>query len=74
MEISAACKASTAKNYQDILGIHLLPVFGDMRALDITRNKPVTGALKVRQTKSKEKGLAQGLGYDMLYFVALKPV
>jgi len=37
--VPATCKASTTRDYQDILRIHVLPVFGDMRATDITRGK-----------------------------------
>lgn len=35
--IPATCKESTVKDYEDILRIHVLPVFGDFRITNITR-------------------------------------
>ena len=35
--VPATCKESTLSDYQDILRVHVLPVFGDMRLTDITR-------------------------------------
>ena len=35
--VPVTCKPSTAKDYVDILRIHVLPVFGDRRVTDITR-------------------------------------
>jgi len=35
--VQATCKESTLSDYQDILRVHVLPVFGDMRLTDITR-------------------------------------
>ncbi len=35
--VPATCKASTLSDYQDILRIHVLPVFGDSQLTDITR-------------------------------------
>jgi len=37
--VPATCRPSTAKDYQDILRIHVLPVFGDSKVTDITRAK-----------------------------------
>ncbi|MBW2309817.1 MAG: site-specific integrase [Deltaproteobacteria bacterium] len=37
--VPATCKPSTAKDYGDLLRIHILPVFGDTRITDITRGK-----------------------------------
>jgi len=37
--VPATCKSSTTRDYEDILRIHVLPVFGDMRITDITRGK-----------------------------------
>jgi integrase len=37
--IPATCKPSTTRDYQDILRIHVLPVFGDMKISEITRGK-----------------------------------
>ncbi len=35
--VPATCKASTLRDYKDILRIHVLPVFGDLKVTDITR-------------------------------------
>ena len=35
--VPATCKASTVKDYEDLLRIHVLPVFGDLRLTEITR-------------------------------------
>ena len=37
--VPAKCKESTAKDYRDILRIHVLPVFGNLKVTDITRAK-----------------------------------
>lgn len=37
--VPAMCKASTLRDYQDILRIHVLPTFGDISVTDITRGK-----------------------------------
>jgi integrase len=37
--VPATCKASTVRDYQDILRIHVLPVFENLRITDITRGK-----------------------------------
>jgi len=37
--VPATCKESTLNDYKDILRIHVLPVFKDMRMTDITRGK-----------------------------------
>ncbi len=37
--VPATCKASTTGDYQDILRIHVLPIFRDMRITEITRGK-----------------------------------
>ena len=37
--VPATCKESTLNDYKDILRIHVLPVFKDMRMPDITRGK-----------------------------------
>lgn len=37
--IPATCKDSTVRDYDDILRIHVLPVFGSLRITDITRGK-----------------------------------
>jgi len=55
MEVPAACKASTAKNYQDILKIHLLSAFRDTGVLDITRNKPVDEGFKGSSNEEQGK-------------------
>lgn len=35
--VPATCKPSTLRDYQDILRIHVLPVFGDIKVTEITR-------------------------------------
>jgi len=37
--VPATCKESTVRDYNDILRIHALPVFGDLNLVDITRGK-----------------------------------
>ena len=37
--VPATCKESTLRDYQDMLRIHVLPVFGDLKITDITRGK-----------------------------------
>ncbi len=37
--VPATCKQSTLRDYQDMLRIHVLPVFGDLKITDITRGK-----------------------------------
>lgn len=37
--VPATCKRSTAKDYEDILRIHVLPIFKDIRITDVTRGK-----------------------------------
>jgi integrase len=37
--VPATCKASTVRDYQDLLRIHVLPVFKETRINDITRGK-----------------------------------
>ena len=37
--VPATCKNSTVTDYQDLLRLHTLPVFGDLRLVDITRGK-----------------------------------
>jgi len=44
--VPATCKASTVRDYQDILDLHLLPVFKDIKITDITRGKVKTFLLE----------------------------
>ena len=37
--VPATCKASTVRDYTDILRLHVSPVFGDLNVTDITRGK-----------------------------------
>jgi len=37
--VPATCKESTLSDYQDILRVHVLPVFSDLKVTDITRGK-----------------------------------
>jgi len=37
--VPATCKESTTSDYKDILRVHVLPVFGDMKITDIKRGK-----------------------------------
>jgi integrase len=37
--VPATCKASTVEDYQDILRIHVMPVFADCKLPEITRGK-----------------------------------
>ncbi len=37
--VPATCKQSTTDDYQDLLRLHTLPVFGDLRLVEITRGK-----------------------------------
>ena len=37
--VPATCKESTLRDYQDILRLHALPVFGSFKATDITRGE-----------------------------------
>jgi integrase len=36
--VPATCKESTVRSYQDILNLHVLPVFGSLKVTDITRD------------------------------------
>ena len=47
--VPATCKASTVRDYQDILRLHLLPVFSDLKVTDINRGK-VKGFLLEKRT------------------------
>ncbi len=37
--VPATCKESTLRNYQDILRLHVLPVFGELKVSEITKSK-----------------------------------
>jgi hypothetical protein len=37
--VRATCKASTVSDYRDLLRIHVLPVFGELKITDITKGK-----------------------------------
>ena len=39
LTVPATCKASTVEDYQDILRIHVMPVFADSRLMKITKGK-----------------------------------
>ncbi len=49
--VPATCKQSTLRDYQDMLRIHVLPVFGDLKITDITRGK-VKSFLKTKDVKA----------------------
>jgi integrase len=44
--VPATCKASTVRDYQDILDLHILSVFKDLKRTDITRGKVKTFLLE----------------------------
>ena len=39
INVPATCKESTVRDYKDILRLHVLPAFGDLKLTDITRGK-----------------------------------
>jgi len=44
--VPATCKASTVRDYKDILRLHVLPGFGDLKITNITRGKVKTFLLE----------------------------